>query len=233
MWEIRLRKAIRKGGAKKLQAYRVRGLLRAIRGINKSRADEIMEKVGISKSSIIARRGQTKVQKQWEISERGGINKSLIEVEERRGNSIKRHEKGGIKLKGEIIKGWERLNKAKERREKKNWMGLDQVREIKENPSTIKLQVKQKNIKGWGQIGEGWEEVEYKEVQSRHLQTLYEELTQLRKGSEIDDNLRMRIKGQILNKVKLNTWSGNRHKRGLPQKGRTINKYSSRKRWKL
>ena len=37
--------------------------------------------------------------KGWEISERGGINKSLIEVEERRGNSIKRHEKGGIKLK--------------------------------------------------------------------------------------------------------------------------------------
>ena len=229
MWEIRLRKAIRKGGAKKLQAYRIRVLMRAIRGISKSRADEILQRVGISKNSIIARRGQIKEKREWEKGERGEINKSLIEVVERGEKKDKRNNKIEKQLKGNSE--WKKLKQAKERREK--WMGWDQVREIKEKPSNVKLQIKLKNLKGWEQMTEGWEGAEYREVQSRHLQRLYEGLTQLRKGSEIDDNLRIKIKGQILKKVKLNTWSGNRHKRGLPQKGRTINRYNSRKRWKL
>jgi len=75
-------------------------------------------------------------------------------------------------------------------------------------------------------------DLDNKIILSRLQQKLFDLLTQLRKEGLIDDTHKQQIRKNIQNKIKINTWEGNRHKRNLPLKGSTTTHYKTRKIWR-
>lgn len=71
------------------------------------------------------------------------------------------------------------------------------------------------------------------DIKQRNLEILYNKLTELRKNNLIDDKLKEFEKERISHYMKLNTIRGLRHKRKLPQKGRTRSNAKTRKIWKI
>lgn len=68
-------------------------------------------------------------------------------------------------------------------------------------------------------------------INKRHLDKLYDYLTQLRREGKIDDSLEEKVKGNISRHLKVNSYKGIRHRRRYPQNGRTRSNARSRKRW--
>lgn len=71
------------------------------------------------------------------------------------------------------------------------------------------------------------------EMRQRHLEVVYNKLTEWRKEGKIDDKLKETEKRNIEKSIKLNTIKGIRHKRKIPQKGRTRSNSNTRKRWSM
>lgn len=70
-------------------------------------------------------------------------------------------------------------------------------------------------------------------MKQRHINLLYNKLTELRKNKLIDDLLEEENKKRYKEILKLNNWRSLRHIKRYPQKGRTRSNGQSRKKWRM
>lgn len=70
-------------------------------------------------------------------------------------------------------------------------------------------------------------------IKKRHLTKLYDYLTKLRKEGTIDDTLNENWRLNIEKYLKLNNYKGQRHKKRLPQSGRTRSNAKTVRRWTI
>jgi len=211
MWEIRLKKAIRAVNTqtfKSLQPFRIKELLRTLRGIGLHNNHQVLKKAGISLSSLLINVRHKNEGNRKTINTRSPLD-SIEEVQ-----IISRDHKS---LTPETLSREPRFSS-------------NSINEVTGGLEEKAIMARGKSIQGWEKAKE--EKREKRVSKSRVLERLYSVLTELRKKEEIDDTLRQKVIQNVQRQIKLNTWVGNRHKKSLPLKGRTINKYNSRRKWR-